>query len=68
MKTRPAFYAGIEDTKNYKNCQGLIFGCIENIHKVRQSLKSALLKAYYGKETIVKGKISFKYEKFFVKI
>ena len=51
--------AGVEDTKDYENCKGIIFGCIENIHKVRQSLKSALLKAYYGKETIVKGKISF---------
>ena len=43
----------------YKNCQNIIFGCIENIHCVRQSLKKALLKAYYGKESIVKGKISF---------
>ena len=51
--------AGVEDIKMYKNCQNIIFGCIENIHCVRQSLKKALLKAYYGKESIVKGKISF---------
>ena len=51
--------AGVEDIKQYKNCQELIFGNIENIHCVRKSLKAALLKAYYGNETIVKGKISF---------
>ena len=51
--------AGIEEIKNYKNCKELKFGCIENIHNVRLSLKKALLKAYYGKEAIVKGKISF---------
>jgi hypothetical protein len=55
--------AGVEEIKKYKNCHDLIFGCIENIHSVRQSLKKALLKAYYGKETIVKGKISFNIRK-----
>ena len=50
--------AGTEDIKLYNNCQNLIFGCIENIHAVRKSLKSALQKAYYGKEK-VEGKISF---------
>ena len=51
--------AGAEDIKDYNNCRKLIFGNIENIHAVRQSLKKALLKSYYGKESIVKGKISF---------
>jgi len=51
--------AGVEEIKNYKNCREIIFGYIENIHNVRQSLKKALLKAYYGKESVVKGKVSF---------
>ena len=51
--------AGVEDIKIYNNCKKLIFGNIENIHAVRKSLKKALLKAYYGKESIVKGKIAF---------
>ena len=51
--------AGVEDIKNYSNCKELIYGCIENIHNVRQSLKKALLNTYYGKETITKGKIAF---------
>ena len=51
--------AGTEDIKKYINCKKIIFGIIENIHCVRQSLKSALLKAYYGKESIVKGKVAF---------
>jgi phosphatidylinositol-3-phosphatase len=55
--------AGVEDIKNYRNCKELIFGSIENIHNVRQSFKKALLKAYYGKEAIVKGKISFNIDK-----
>ena len=55
--------AGVEDIKVYNNCKDLIFGCIENIHSVRQSFKNALLKAYYGKETVVKGKISFNIDK-----
>ena len=50
--------AGTEDIKLYNNCEKLVFGCIENIHAVRKSLKSALQKAYYGKEN-VEGKISF---------
>ena len=50
--------AGTEDIKLYNNCQNLVFGCIENIHAVRKALKSALQKAYYGKEN-VEGKISF---------
>ena len=51
--------AGVEDIKVYNNCKKLIFGDIENIHAVRKSLKKALLKAYYGKESIIKGKIAF---------
>ena len=51
--------AGVENIKNYNNCKELIFGCIENIHAVRKSLKNALLKVYYGKESITKGKIYF---------
>ena len=51
--------AGVEDITHYKNCKGLFFGCIENIHCIRKSLKAALQKAYYGKENIVKGKIFF---------
>ena len=51
--------AGTDDIKIYKNCQKLIFGNIENVNAVRKSLKKALLKAYYGKESIIKGKISF---------
>lgn len=54
--------AGVEDIKTYNNCKKIIFGCIENIHNVRKSLKKALLKAYYGKEAIIKGKISFNIE------
>ena len=50
--------AGIEDISNYKNCKKLLFGDIENIHNVRKSFKSALQKAYYGKENVVEGKIS----------
>ena len=55
--------AGTDDIKNYNNCKELIFGDIENIHAVRKSLKSALLKAYYGKEAIVKGKVAFNIDK-----
>ena len=51
--------AGVEEIKSYQNCKELKFGCIEKIHNVRQYLKKALLKAYYGKESIVKGKVSF---------
>ena len=51
--------AGIEDITHYNNCKKLIFGCIENIHCVRKALKSALQKAYYGKENLPEGKISF---------
>ena len=51
--------AGIEDISHYNNCLKLIFGDIENIHCVRKSLKNALQKAYYGKETVVEGKITF---------
>ena len=50
---------GVEDISLYKNCKGLFFGCIENIHCVRDSLEGALEKAYYGKENIEKGKICF---------
>ena len=45
---------GVEDISLYKNCKGLFFGCIENIHCVRDSLEGALEKAYYGKENIEK--------------
>ena len=51
--------AGVEDVNHYKNCKGLFFGCIENIHCVRKAYKSSLKKAYYRKENAVKGKISF---------
>ena len=51
--------AGVEDYSQYNNCQNLLFGCIENIHCVRNSLKTAMRKAYYGKESAVKGKVSF---------
>ena len=50
---------GIEDKSHYNNCQKIIFGAMENVHNVRKSLKSALQKAYYGKESNVEGKISF---------
>ena len=49
---------GVENTSEYKNCIYLIFGNIENIHDVRNALKSALRKAYYGKENTGEGKIS----------
>ena len=51
--------AGVEQKKDYNNCKELIFGCIENIHCVRNSLKTAQRKAYYGNENISKGKVSF---------
>ena len=51
--------AGVEDISQYKNCKELIFGCIENIHCVRESLKTAMRKAYYGNENVIKGKVSF---------
>ena len=51
--------AGTDDISIYKNCKELIFGYIENIHCVRQALKKALQKAYYGNEDIVKGKVFF---------
>ena len=50
---------GVEDIKQYKNCKELFFGFIENIHKVRESLKSAMRIAYYGNENVVEGIISF---------
>ena len=49
---------GVEKASEYKNCLDVIFGNIENIHAVRKSLKSALQKAYYGKENITEGTIS----------
>ena len=51
--------AGVEEIKEYNNCRTLIFGCIENIHCVRNALKSATRKAFYGNENAVKGKVSF---------
>ena len=36
--------AGIDDTTQYDNCQGLLFGCIENIHAVRKAFKKAVEK------------------------
>ena len=51
--------AGVEEIKDYKNCRELFFGCIENIHCVRESLKTAMRKAYYGNQNVVEGKITF---------
>ena len=51
--------AGIDDISLYENCKELIFGCIENIHAVRKSLKKALEKITCGNSTINNGKISF---------
>ena len=51
--------AGVDDISIYKNCKELIFGYIENIHCVRDALKKALQKSYYGNEDIVKGKVFF---------
>ena len=49
---------GVENISEYKNCIYLIYGNIENIHALRKALKSALQKAYYGKENLGEGKIS----------
>ena len=51
--------AGIEDITHYKNCLKIVFGAIENVHCVKKSLKNALQIAYYGKENMTEGKISF---------
>ena len=51
--------AGIDDISQYNNCKELIFGCIENIHAVRKSLKKAMEKTNYGNSTINTGKIAF---------
>ena len=40
--------AGVDDINQYENCKDLIFGCIENIHAVRKSLKKAIEKTNYG--------------------
>ena len=50
--------AGIDDTTQYKNCKGLFFGCIENIHAVRKSLKKAVEKTNYGNSSINSGKLA----------
>ena len=64
---------GIEDKSHYNNSQKIIFGAMENVHNARKSLKSALQKGYYGKESNVEGKISFDIKNsnmtnFFIKI
>ena len=51
--------AGIDDITQYNNCKELIFGCIENIHAVRKSLKKAVEKANYGNSSFNSGKIAF---------
>ena len=51
--------AGTDETSQYFNCKELIFGNIENIHAVRDSLKKAIEKVYYGMSQINNGKLSF---------
>ena len=51
--------AGVDDINQYKNCGGLIFGCIENIHAVRKSLKKAFEKANFGNFSYKTGKLAF---------
>ena len=51
--------AGIDDSSQYDNCKDLIFGCIENIHAVRKSLKKAVEKTKYGNSSINTGKLAF---------
>ena len=51
--------AGVDDISQYSNCKELIFGCIENIHAVRKSLKKALEKTNYANSSIKSGKLSF---------
>lgn len=50
--------AGIDDVNQYENCKELIFGCIENIHAVRKSLKKAVEKINSSNLTINNGKIA----------
>ena len=51
--------AGVDDISQYNNCKELIFGCIENIHAVRKSLKKAFEKANFGNSSINNAKLSF---------
>lgn len=51
--------AGIDDISQYDNCKELIFGCIENIHAVRKSLKKAFEKANFGNSSIKSAKLTF---------
>ena len=51
--------AGIDDPSQYENCKDLIFGCIENIHAVRKSLKKAVEKTKYGNSSINTGRLAF---------
>ena len=51
--------AGIDDITQYQNCKDLMFGCIENIHAVRKSLKKAIEKTNYGNSSVNSGKIAF---------
>ena len=51
--------AGVDDTNQYENCGGLIFGCIENIHAVRKSLKKAFEKTNFGNFSYKSGKLAF---------
>ena len=53
--------AGVDEINQYKNCKELIFGCIENIHAVRKSLKKALEKTNYGNASIKSGKLAFNF-------
>ena len=50
--------AGIDDTTQYDNCQGLLFGCIENIHAVRKAFKKAVEKVNCGNSTIINAKLA----------
>ena len=50
--------AGSDEIKQYYNCKELIFGNIENIHAVRNSLKKAIEKIYYGTNSIDSAKIT----------
>ena len=50
--------AGIDDKNDYNNCNDLIYGCIENIHAVRNSLKKAVEVVHFGNSSSKDGKIN----------
>ena len=50
--------AGIDDKNDYNNCNDLIYGCIENIHAVRKSLKKATEVVHFGNSSSKDGKIN----------